>query len=196
MKGTFNKTGTYTPDSAQYGGEISIEDFNTYEPNKKRISNQTLADNLPLVLQNRIKKQKELEEYKKMTLEQLRKKRIVSNTDGRPSSALTDKKWQEEFEIRKLFVTPYKDGKCRILSNKYSKESGTWNSESNGTYYGCTSWQHYSSYINDVLRNIRAGQVDYCYYVYQILDLLKFHFNDLKTRYRDGYWEVWLEKNV
>ena len=80
------------------------------------------------------------------------------------------------------------------MKGKYSKESGIWNEETNGTYHGLTNWQSYCSYINDVLRNIRKGQVDYCYYIYQILDLLKFHYSDLKTKYCDGYWEVWLER--
>ena len=80
------------------------------------------------------------------------------------------------------------------MTGKYSKESGKWNEETQGTYHGCTNWQQYCSYINDILSIIRSGQVDYCYYIYQILDLLKFHYDDLKTRYCDGYWEVWLER--
>ena len=37
-------TGNYKPDHSTVGGEIEIEDFNTYFPNKKRISNQIEAD--------------------------------------------------------------------------------------------------------------------------------------------------------
>ena len=33
-------TGNYKPNHSTYSGEITIEDFNTYTPNKKRISNQ------------------------------------------------------------------------------------------------------------------------------------------------------------
>ena len=192
MTGIINKAETYTPNFTKYGGEINIEDFNTYSPNKKRINNQTVADKLSSALQN---KQKEMEMYKKMTLEELRGKKIVSNTDGRPPSFLTDEKWQKEFDARKIFITPYKDGATKKLSGKHSKESGTGNEGTSGTYTGCTNWQSYCSYINDILRNIRAGQVDYCYYIFQIIDLLKFHFDDLRTKYRDGYWEVWLEKS-
>lgn len=191
MTGIINKTETYKPNLTQYGGEISVEDFNTYSPNKKRINNQIDADTLSSDIR---KKQKEMEMYNKMTLEELREKKIISNTDGRPISSLTDEKWQKEFDVRKLFITPYKDGYTKKLSGKYSKESGTWNEEINGTYDGCTNWQSYCTYINDVLKNIRSGQVDYCYYIFQILDLLKFHYDDLKTKYCDGYWEVWLEK--
>lgn len=191
MTGIINKTETYKPNLTQYGGEISVEDFNTYSPNKKRINNQIDANTLSSDIR---KKQKEMEMYNKMTLEELREKKIISNTDGRPISSLTDEKWQKEFDVRKLFITPYKDGYTKKLSGKYSKESGTWNEEINGTYDGCTNWQSYCTYINDVLKNIRSGQVDYCYYIFQILDLLKFHYDDLKTKYCDGYWEVWLEK--
>lgn len=121
-----------------------------------------------------------------MTIEELK------NANGRPSSSLTDEKWQKEFTARKLFITPYKGGKTKKLSGKYAREAGTWREETQGSYGGCTNWQSYSAYINDILANIRAGQVDYCYYIYQILDLVKFHHNDLRTKYCDGYWEVWL----
>lgn len=189
------KTLVYSTDYTQYGGEMDINDFNTYEVNKKRIQKQVDALKMSSDLQKMISKKIQLEEYKKMTLEELRKNNNISNTDGQPSSSLTDKKWQKEIEIRKLFIQPYKDGHTKKLTGKYAIESGKWSEEIHGKYLGCTNWQSYCTYINDILRNIRAGQVDYCYFIYQILDLLKFHFNDLKTRYRDGYWEVWLDTN-
>ena len=193
MTRNYYTTGNYKPDHSTFGGEIEIEDFNTYSPNKKRISNQIDAINLPKTIKNeQIKKDKE-KKYKTMTLEELKEMKLISNTNGRPTSAMTDEKWQKEFNLRKMFITPYhKD--IKKLKGQYSKESGMWNEETQGTYYGCTSWQSYCSYINDILNNIRSGQVDYCYYIYQILDLVKFHYNTLKTRYCDGYWEVWLER--
>lgn len=194
MTGTNNRTETYKTNRSQYGGEITIEDYNTYYPNKKRISIQMEADKLYMILQEKSERKKELERYRKMTLEELMEMKIISNTNGRPSSSLTDEKWQKEFEIRKLFITPYKDEDVRRFGGKYSKETAKWNEETKGKYLGCTNWQSYCAYINDILHNIRAGQVDYCYYIYQILDLLKFHLNNLKTKYRDGYWEVWLEQ--
>ncbi len=130
-----------------------------------------------------------------MTLEELRKLKLISNTDGRPASSMTDEKWQKEFHLRKLFITPHPKNMTKLQS-QFSKESGMWNEETQGMYHGCTSWQSYCSYINDILNNIRKGQVDYCYYIYQILDLLKFHPNDLKTKYCDGYWKVWLDKEM
>ena len=189
MTENYYRTGNYKPDHSTFGGEIEIEDFNTYFPNKKRISNQIEADKLQETIKNKNKEKK----YNNMTLEELRELRLISNTNGTPSSSMTDEKWQKEIKIRKAFVTPYPKNITK-MTGKYSKESGKWNEETHGTYHGCTNWQQYCSYINDILRSIRNGQVDYCYYIYQILDLLKFHYDDLKTRYCDGYWEVWLEK--
>ena len=186
-------TRNYKPDHSTFSGEIDIEDFNTYSPNKKRINNQIEAELFQKTLLKK-KKENEMEEkYKNMTLEELKEMKLISNTNGRPSATLTNEKWQKEFNIRKMFITPYPKN-IKKLKGKHSKESGMWNEDTQGTYYGCTNWQSYCSYVNDVLSNIRSGQVDYCYYIYQILDIAKFHYNDLKTRYRDGYWEVWLER--
>lgn len=193
MTEKFNRPRNYNTDHTRFGGEISIEDFNTNSPYKKRINNQIAANNLQTELANKKDIRKEEEKYKNMTLEELREMRIISNTNGRPSSTLTNEKWQKEFSVRKLFITPYPK-EVKKLKGQYSKESGMWNEETQGTYYGCTSWQSYCSYINDILNNIRSGQVDYCYYIFQILDLIKFHYEDLRTKYCDGYWEVWLER--
>ena len=193
MTRNYYRTENYKPDYSTFSGEIDIEDFNTYSPNKKRISNQIDAINLPKTIKNEQIKKEEEKKYKNMTLEELREMKLISNTNGRPTSAMTDEKWQKEFNLRKMFIAPYpKD--IKKLKGQHSKESGMWNEETQGTYHGCTSWQSYCSYINDILNNIRSGQVDYCYYIYQILDLAKFHYDTLKTRYRDGYWEVWLER--
>lgn len=127
-----------------------------------------------------------------MTMEQLREQKLISNTDGRPSSSLTDKTWQKEFLLRKSFIIPYPNGSSKKLTGGYAKEFGGWGRLSADSYNGCTNWQSYCSYINDLLATIRGGKTDYCYYIYQILELLKFHYDDLQTKYRDGYWEVWL----
>ena len=183
----------YKQDYTTFSGEIQIEDFNTYSPNKKRISNQIEAINFPETIKKKqVKKDKE-EKYKNMTLEELKEMRIISNTNGRPDSNMTDERWQKEFNVRKLFITP-NDKKHKRMGGKFSRESGTWNEEKDGEYLGMTNYQEYCSYINDVLKNIRAGQIDYCYFIYHIMDLLKFHYDDLRTKYCDGYWEVWLER--
>lgn len=185
----------YTQNHNTFAGEIDIDDFSTETPNKKRINKYIEADNLEKAIIKKERQKKEMKNYQSMTLEELREMKLVSNTNGRPSSTLTDEKWQKEFNIRKLFVKPVNKDITKLGQNvKYSKETGYWNEETMDTYHGTTNWQEYCSFINDMLRNIRAGQVDYCYYIYQIMDLLKFHYNNLRTKYCDGYWEVWLEK--
>lgn len=185
----------YTQNHNTFAGEIDIDDFSTASPNKKRIDKYAEADNLKKTLIEKEQQKKEMKNYQSMTLEELREMKLVSNTNGRPSSTLTDEKWQKEFNIRRLFVKPTSKDIIRLGQNMhYSKETGYWNEETMGTYHGTTNWQEYCSFINNMLKNIRSGQIDYCYYIYQITDLLKFHYNDLRTKYCDGYWEVWLEK--
>ncbi len=183
MANKLNTEKLYKVDHSIYGGEITIEDFDTDKPNKKRINNQIETINL-------LNQRKEVQKIMHMTLEELKEIKLVSNTNGRPSPTLTDKKWQNEFMIRKMFIAPHPK-KVKLLKGNYSTEVGKWNE--NITYHGMTNWQEYCSYINDVLRNIRSGQIDYCYFIYQIMELARFHDN-LKTKYiKNGYWEVWLE---
>lgn len=164
-----------------YGGEIELADFNTYEPNKRRINNQAEADKLIEQLKS--------SDNKVQIIERLKELRLISNSNGTPPSIMTDEKWQKEFEIRKLLIKPYPKN-IKKLSGLYSRESG----KIKDPYYGTTNWQQYCSFINDVLRNIRNSHVDYCYYIYQIEDLLKFHHDTLRTKYCDEYWEVWLDR--
>lgn len=113
---------------------------------------------------------------------------------GLPSSTMTDKEWQTEFELLKLYIRPYPKTITRMAS-KYLRETVKKDENDEIKYDGRTSWQSYCWYINDVLSQIRLGNVDFCFYKYQIEQLLKFHHNTLKTRFCDGwYWEVWLER--
>ena len=185
----------YTQNHNTFAGEIDINDFSTFSPSKKRINKYIEADSLEKTIIEKERQKNEMKKYQSITLEELREMKLVSNTNGRPSSTLTDEKWQKEFNIRKLFVKPVNKSVKRFgQKNSFSEETGYWNEETMGTYHGATNWQEYCSFINDVLSNIRAGQIDYIYFIYQIMDLLKFHYNDLRTKYCDGYWEVWLDK--
>ena len=185
----------YTQNHNTFAGEIDINDFSTFSSSKKRINKYIEADSLEKTIIEKERQKNEMKKYQSITLEELREMKLVSNTNGRPSSTLTDEKWQKEFNIRKLFVKPVNKSVKRFgQKNSFSEETGYWNEETMGTYHGATNWQEYCSFINDVLSNIRAGQVDYIYFIYQIMDLLKFHYNDLRTKYCDGYWEVWLDK--
>lgn len=191
MTGNY-KTERFDKEHRYFGGIIDIEDFNTIDPNKNRINNQVDAINLQNKLKDKRQEIKTMKQYQHMTLEELREIKLVSNTNGRPTSDLTNDKWQKEFILRKMFIKPYPDT-VKKFGGKYSRESGIWNEETQGTYHGSTNYQEYCSFINDVLHNIRSGMTDYCYFIYQIMDLARFHCDTLKTRYCDGYWEVWLE---
>lgn len=103
---------------------------------------------------------------------------------GLPAENMTDKEWQEKFELLKLYVNPHHES-MKFLGGKYSRKT---DSPEN-----ITNWQNYCWFINDVLREMRAGKHDYCYYGYQVIELLRFHPNDLCTKFCDGYWEVWLD---
>jgi len=172
-----------------FTGLIETDDFNTYAPNENRLSN--ISDSIHH--KQECLKKKEFNTYKGLSLEELREMKIVSNTNGRPTAYLTDEKWQTEFIVRKMFILPHPIS-VKKLGGKYSKESGMWNDETQGQYSGTTNWQEYCAFMNDVLKNIQSGQIDYCYFIYQIMELAKFHLKDLRTKYCDGYWEVWLER--
>lgn len=116
--------------------------------------------------------------------------RNININTGRPSPTLTDKLWQDEFQIMRIYIEPTKT-KSKKMGGKFSK--GSYSINEMFQYQGATDWQRYCQYINDVLRNIKNGEVDYCYYKYQIRDLLCFYYDELRTRFCDGYWQVWLE---
>ena len=63
-------------------------------------------------------------------------------------------------------------------------------------YYGETAASRYANFINDVLYNIRKGEVDYVFFVYQIEDLLKYEKERLWTEYfpDDSYFMVGLKQ--
>lgn len=124
-----------------------------------------------------------------MRLEDFKQLNFKRTLSGRPSSTLTDRDWQTEFKLMKLHIVP-NDKSVTRMGGAGSREPRT-NEETK--YDGMTNWQSYCKYINDVLRTIRSGKRDYVYFKYQIEDLLKFHYDTLRTKYCDGYWEVWLE---
>ena len=127
------------------------------------------------------------------TLEELLEMKLISNTNGRPPSYLTNEKWQKEFELRKTFLTPHPSN-VKSLSSRYCQDNRIVNSEEN-PYYGATNYQTYCLFINDVIKELRKGNVDYCYFIYQIEELYRF-FPNLKTLFIENgrYWQVWLDR--
>ena len=123
------------------------------------------------------------------TLEDLKQ---INLSQGRPDPELTDKEWQKQFNIMRVLIKPSVDNKMfvrdssPIVNNSYAVDNYD-KSE--------MQWKRYRKYINDVLAAIRDGEFDYCYYIYQISDLLKYENKRLQSRYRpdDRCFEVWLK---
>ena len=89
---------------------------------------------------------------------------------------MTDEEWQDVFKYLK----------CRVQPSKYKRMKTDHpifvNGYRDNTYFeycGETQWQHYCQFINDVLRTIRKGEIDFCYHIYQIEDLLRFEHDRL-----------------
>lgn len=100
----------------------------------------------------------------------------VNMNTGKPPKEYSDKQWQNDFER-------IKQNTSQSLSNYMPVELDD-DSEQNT----------YNEFINDVLNNIRAGATDYCFYIYQIAELLRYEHNRLKTKYDKGNecFLVWL----
>ena len=126
-----------------------------------------------------------------MNLEILKQNRSMRISHGRPLPTLTEKEWQNQFAATRLCITPHPPSMTK-MGGRYPR--GQEKRSNNETYDGITNWQSYCSFINDVLNQIRLGHHDYVYFGYQIIDLLKFHYDTLRTKYCDGYWEVWLDQ--
>lgn len=45
---------------------------------------------------------------------------------------------------------------------------------SNREYHGETEAWRYRNFINDILKSVRHGKIDYCFYVFQVRDLLRY----------------------
>ena len=54
-------------------------------------------------------------------------------------------------------------------------------------YFGKSEYQSHCDFINSILSNIRKGESDYCYYIYQIAELLQFEQENLEA--------IWLEED-
>lgn len=93
--------------------------------------------------------------------------------NDRPPKEYTNKEWLSDFENLKRTVIPAQEDRMRVIPD----------TPSYGSYHGKTQYQNYCSFINNILRNIRRGEVDYCYYIYQIADLLKYEKERLEVQW-------------
>ena len=83
----------YTQNHNTFAGEIDINDFSTFSSSKKRINKDIEADSLEKTIIEKERQKNEMKKYQRYTLEELKEMKLVSNTNGRPSSTLTDEKW-------------------------------------------------------------------------------------------------------
>lgn len=103
----------------------------------------------------------------------------------RPSPTMTDEEWQKIFQNLKD-ETP--ESQHRLIARRDARSERGCNEE---------QLERYCAYINDILGAIRRGQTDFCYYIYQIADLLRFERNRLRTEYLpdEQCFKVWLDKS-
>lgn len=102
-----------------------------------------------------------------------------------PPEDMTNEIWQECFNRIAPLVEPSKEHWLNTVNTPVAKDSKIDN-------YKITP--EYRQFINSVLYSIRQGECDHCFYIYQIVDLLKFE-PKLKTTWISEYqcFEVWLE---
>lgn len=91
----------------------------------------------------------------------------------------TDEQWQIDFTLLKSKV---QQSKFRYMP---TIPEGRFLPER--PYYGKTQYQYYCDFINDILFQIRIGKTDYCFYIYQIADILKYEHDHLQA--------LWLEQD-
>jgi len=124
-------------------------------------------------------------------LKQLNKQLLSDNTKAAALSTIlhmTNDEFQQQLKLMKLSNHPTKEKKLSPTTLQYKvngqfvRLSESDNNETNYTYY--------IKFINDVLKNIRKGEIEYCYYIGQVRELLRF-IPDLKVRLNDFYFEVW-----
>lgn len=89
----------------------------------------------------------------------------------------TDEDWQREFESLRSSATK---AKCEspLLAFSYDPI--------------------YANFLNGVLETIRAGETDYCFFVYQVEDLLYFENERLEVRWlpEDNCFRVRLSESL
>ena len=99
----------------------------------------------------------------------------VSEKTGSPPSGYTDEQWQRDFSVLKSLVKKSKFNQMTVIpeNSNYKDEP----------YHGKSQYQYYCDFINDILSQIRKGKIDYCFYIYQIAELLKYEHDSLNAEW-------------
>lgn len=99
---------------------------------------------------------------------------IINEKTGRPPKGYTDYQWQKDLIYIRAVIKPSSFKRMKVIPESHNFI---------GTYHGKTQYQYYCDFINDILSNIRRGNTDYCYYIYQIAELLKFEHDKLQAEW-------------
>ena len=64
-----------------------------------------------------------------------------------------------------------------------------------GVYDGDTQFEYFRTFINDILRNIRKGKIDYCFNYEHIKELLKYERDNLMAEWQpsDRCFKIYLK---
>lgn len=118
-------------------------------------------------------------------------KYIMRDTDS--GGPLTNKVWQTIFQSIRNDIKP--SGMRNMKKKIPFRPHKEFDLENAREYTGESNYNAYCDFINGVLGTIRRGKKDFCYFVYQIADLLRFE-PDLRTEYleKDECFKVWLAK--
>ena len=82
------------------------------------------------------------------------------------SENMTDTEWQNYFTRMKMLVVP---AKTKNMTGAYAIKL-----KEGEIYQGDTQAYRYKQFINSILSNIRRGEIEFCFYIYHIVDLLKY----------------------
>lgn len=113
----------------------------------------------------------------------------------RPPDNMTDTEWQEYFQFIRSNIEP---STTQVMIKHLQDSSHGCPDKAYKPVRRKTQNDEYCDFINDMLKILRSGHVDYCYYIFQVTDLLRFEYDRLRTEYMndDGCIKVWLEKPI
>ena len=119
-------------------------------------------------------------------------KQLLKENNSRTLKTLTDDEWQECLHILRT-ITP------TTTEKRLKRKLGRVVLGKNWTLSGGEEFsldKYYTQFINDVLKVIRSGEIDYCFYTYQIAELLRFEPNlQARLTHDDcSHFEVWLNR--
>lgn len=96
----------------------------------------------------------------------------------RLTGKMTAPEWDDFFAFMKSQIKP--------CGKKYMPTPRSEAINSNREYHGETEAWRYRNFINNVLKVVRHGEVDYCSYVFQVRDLLRYE-PCITVRYLEDY---------